>query len=130
MQFCDQVTFNTYEARRVSKVPTHPNPCPDQLFYEANVRWDGRVPLCAHQFLVTEQEWLGDLQRSSLQEIWTSPRLAEVRTAHRQRQFDRVEFCKSCVYAQNCERTDSNHRYYNFTKNLAVNAINRLVNII
>jgi len=127
---CDQVTFNTYEARRVSKVPSQPNRCPDQLFFEANVRWDGRVPLCAHQFLVAEQEWLGDLERSSLQEIWASPRLAEVRTAHRLREFDRVEFCKSCSYAQNCVRTRSNRRRYNMTKSLVVNAVNRLVNII
>src|SRR5262249_23925519 len=127
---CDQVTFNTFEARRVSKITSHPNRCPDQLFFEANVRWDGRVPLCAHQFLVAEQEWLGDLERSSLREIWASPRLEEVRTAHRQRQFDRVEFCKSCSYAQNCVRTRSNRRRYNITKNFVVNTVNRLVNII
>jgi len=129
LAFCDQITFNTFEPRRAVKIPVHPRRCPDQLFFEANVRWDGRVPLCAHQFLVTKQEWLGDLQRNSLQEIWASPRLAEVKIAHRQRRFDRVEFCKSCSYAQARPRIRANSRRYNTTKNFVVNAINRLVRI-
>jgi MoaA/NifB/PqqE/SkfB family radical SAM enzyme len=130
MPFCDQITFNTFLPRGKAKAPARPRRCPDQLFFEANMRWDGRVPLCAHQFIVGKQEWLGDLKDSSLREIWASPRLAQVRTAHRQRRFDEVEFCRSCGYAQNHHQTRANQRHHNVTRNLVVNAINRLAKII
>jgi MoaA/NifB/PqqE/SkfB family radical SAM enzyme len=95
------------------------------LFFHAHVRWDGRVPLCGYQ--PTKQEYLGDLNKLSLEEIWsTSGRLEEVRTAHRLRHFDEVSFCKSCFYTQ-CSKNSENRRRFTGGHSLAENLVNRIV---
>jgi hypothetical protein len=122
LQHCDQVWFNTYIPRKLREpVPAdQAERCPDQLFFQAEVRWDGRVPLCAYQFGLTEQEWLGDLNRNSLEEIWASKRLNEMRVAHRNRDFAKADFCRSCAYTQCGGRLSANRRRYNTTHNALV----------
>lgn len=63
---------------------------------EAYIRWDGRMPMCGYQFLFTQQEWLGDLHEASIKEMWSHPRLQEVRGLHKKRDLRNISFCKPC----------------------------------
>jgi hypothetical protein len=98
------------------------------LFFKAIVRWDGRVPLCGYQSnQESKQEYMGDLNKLSLKEIWsTSGRLEEVRTAHRLRHFDEVSFCKSCFYTQCSNSASENRRRFSGGHSSAVNLANRI----
>jgi pyruvate-formate lyase-activating enzyme len=127
----NQVNFNTYSPRQLkTHIPDRNlTRCNDQLFFEANVRWDGRVPLCAYQFGSGVQEFLGDLHKNSLEEIWASDRLEEVRTAHQQRQFDKASFCRSCFVTQCKDRLVGNKKRFNLAHSMLTNLINRVVNI-
>ena len=61
-----------------------------------HIRWDGRVPLCGFQHIVTEAEWLGNVADSSLEALWMHPRLEEVRQLHARRDLRGCDFCRRC----------------------------------
>jgi len=64
---------------------------------EMYIRWNGKVPLCGYQYLVTNQEWIADIHHVSIQDAWHHFRLQEVRSLH-QRGYDSMpEFCKVCA---------------------------------
>ena len=131
LEVCDYVRFNTYQDPRGPRKPILENElrqCNSELFFHAHVRWDGRVPLCGYQSnQESKQEYLGDLNKLSLKEIWsTSGRLEEVRTAHRLRHFDEVSFCKSCFYTQCSNPASENRRRFSGGHSSAVNLANRI----
>lgn len=65
-----------------------------------HVRWNGQVPVCGYQYIHDDYECLGDIQNSSIKEMWNHPRLKELRYFHRKRIFDSISFCTRCVFTQ------------------------------
>jgi hypothetical protein len=132
LPLADQVNFNTFSPRAFkTKLPDHElTRCNNEIFFQTNIRWDGRIPLCGYQFGSGTQEWLGDLHHNSLEEIWASPRLQEVRVAHQRRQLDKAAFCRSCFVTQCESRLEGNKRRYNKSNNPLINFINRAVDVI
>lgn len=92
----DTVKFNSlaprYDRNRIDDLERPP--CRD-IRREMHIRWDGRVPLCGYG---GDQEWIGDLRESSLQEIWSAPRLNEVRAAHEAGDLGDLPICRTCQH--------------------------------
>jgi MoaA/NifB/PqqE/SkfB family radical SAM enzyme len=92
----DTVKYNLlgppYDSRR-KEDSTRP-PCRD-IRREIHIRFDGRVPLCGYS---GDREWIADVSTSTLQEIWNSARLNDVRQRHRRRDFSELPFCKTCQH--------------------------------
>lgn len=65
---------------------------------ELYIYWNGQVPLCGYQYLSGEQEWLGNVNASSIADLWNSKRLCEVRKNHSARDLTQLSFCKSCTF--------------------------------
>jgi uncharacterized Fe-S cluster-containing radical SAM superfamily protein len=65
---------------------------------ELYVYWNGKVPLCGYQYLSGEQEWLGNVETSSIASLWNSERLSEVRRCHEARDLSELPFCKTCTF--------------------------------
>jgi radical SAM protein with 4Fe4S-binding SPASM domain len=92
----DTVKYNSlgppYDSRR-KEDPARP-PCRD-IRREIHVRFDGRVPLCGYS---GHNEWIADVSTSSLEEIWNSTRLNDVRQRHERRDLSELPFCKTCQH--------------------------------
>ncbi len=55
---------------------------------------DGSVPLCNVDYQLEQK--LGDLNHSSIKEIWTSTRLNQIRNLHLNNKKNTIEICKNC----------------------------------
>ncbi len=58
------------------------------------IKWDGRATVCCVDY--DAQMVVGDLTRQSLKEVWTSPRLNNVRQLIKDRQYARLAICRTC----------------------------------
>jgi MoaA/NifB/PqqE/SkfB family radical SAM enzyme len=65
---------------------------------ELYIYWNGKVPLCGYQYLSGEQEWLGNVDTSSIAKLWNSARLCEVRRSHSASDLTELSFCKACTF--------------------------------
>ncbi len=72
------------------RVPCH------YLWKNMVILWNGDVALCCQDF--DGQVILGNTKKSSLQEIWSGAALAEYRTAHLEKRFDKVSICADCSF--------------------------------
>lgn len=92
----DTVKFNSlappYDRNRVEDLERPP--CRD-IRRELHIRWDGRTPLCGYG---GDQEWIGDLRESSVEEIWRARRLDEVRAAHEAGDLSDLPMCRTCQH--------------------------------
>ncbi len=92
----DSVKFNVlgphYDERR-KEDPNRP-PCRD-IRREIHVRYDGRVPMCGYD---GQRQWLGDLRQATLQQVWRSVTLEEVRAKHARRDLSSLPFCRTCQF--------------------------------
>lgn len=127
--YCDQVAINVFNPIRTAKGGNPVRRC-YELFFLAHVRWNGDVPLCQYQFVLGPQEILGTLAESSLEAIWASPRLAEMRGLHRRRAFDEMPFCKACCNTQCSSANLAKKRRFEYARQPIVAAINKVANII
>lgn len=62
----------------------------------AHVLQNGDVPLCANDW--DNREVLGNLQHSTLREIYNSPRFQAIRELMRQGRYDAIAPCKDCSF--------------------------------
>jgi MoaA/NifB/PqqE/SkfB family radical SAM enzyme len=67
-----------------------------QLFFSAFIRWNGRIALCPDQFIYGVEQYIGDLSKEEVKEIWKNPELQERRLLHRKRDFTNIPDCKYC----------------------------------
>jgi len=63
-------------------------------FLETDILYNGDVILCCHDWNRTTV--LGNLHESSLQEIWNSPKLNEIRRLITQKKYAQIDLCKNC----------------------------------
>jgi MoaA/NifB/PqqE/SkfB family radical SAM enzyme len=104
-RFSDMVAFTTLRPLE-RKMYDSLSQC-TETFFGINVRWDGRVPTCGYN----PNEWIGDANHSSIREIFTCERRRELQACHLRRDFDNVEFCKSCFFAQGREESALSHQH-------------------
>jgi hypothetical protein len=68
-------------------------------FKSLDVRWDGKVPLCSYSQRGGSAEGiiLGNVNGSSLVELWNSPLMKQYRRAHRSRAEELMPICNGCM---------------------------------
>ena len=104
-QYSDMVAFTTLRPLE-RKMYDSLSQC-SETFFGINVRWDGRVPACGYN----PNEWIGDANQSSIREIFTSESRRELQARHLRKEYDKMEFCKSCFFAQDRERFALSHQH-------------------
>jgi wyosine [tRNA(Phe)-imidazoG37] synthetase (radical SAM superfamily) len=62
---------------------------------EMHVRYDGRTPLCGYE---GHREWVGDLTKTKVEDVWLSARMNEVRRQHSEKNLSKLPFCKTCQF--------------------------------
>ncbi len=82
-----------YEGTEV--VPTDRFAC-HFLWYYPVVSWDGRVFFCCAA--CDQESVIGDLNESSMEEIWKGAELKSVRLAHLHKRFGEIRSCSHCTY--------------------------------
>jgi radical SAM protein with 4Fe4S-binding SPASM domain len=70
-------------------------PC-RQLWNFLYVSWDGDVMPCCMDPL--RKLKIGNLNESSLEELWNGPRLEEIRHIHLQEKYNEIPLCSTCEY--------------------------------
>ena len=68
-------------------------PC-KMLWTELTVLWDGLVVPCVNVY--EKQNVLGDLKHQTLDEIWNSPLMRQLRDAHLRDDVDQIPVCATC----------------------------------
>jgi MoaA/NifB/PqqE/SkfB family radical SAM enzyme len=68
-------------------------PCAD-LWLKAVVDWRGRVLLCCHDW--SSANVVGDLRVDSIESIWASQTMIELRRKHVALEFEELPLCRSC----------------------------------
>ena len=63
-------------------------------FTDLVIYWDGRAALCNHDWDRTRN--LGDVNKTSIEEIWKSWKYQDIRTAHLENHNDLEDLCKKC----------------------------------
>lgn len=66
------------------------------LWYYPAISWDGRVFFCCAA--CDKEAVIGNLNESSLAEIWKGTALRAVRQAHLEKRFDEIKSCRRCTY--------------------------------
>lgn len=61
---------------------------------EMVIYWDGQVALCNHDW--SRKEFLGNVSRQSIQEVWRGAPYREVRARHREGRCDEDPSCSGC----------------------------------
>lgn len=103
IRFSDTVAFTTlmpFERYTYDVV----NQC-THTFFDINVRWNGLIPICAFHSM----EFVGDANRLSIRKIFNGKEKRNLQECHRRREFDKVEYCKTCIICQEKERIASSH---------------------
>jgi hypothetical protein len=101
---CDRIKFNTLTPLRAPKTAYDTGRICDDIFHNIHVEWDGTVPLCGYQHLITAPETMGRAGEAPLTKIWKNPRWEEVRRGHLQHDLSKSDFCRYC-FAQQCLKT-------------------------
>ena len=92
----DYTTFGGQVADRADyyrRMPRTRLPC-SFLWNYFVIYWDGRVTPCC--FDVNGDLCIGDLRDSTIQEIWSSPRLAAFRRVHLRGAYSEMPLCEKC----------------------------------
>ena len=70
--------------------------CRGDIFFSAYIRWDGRIAKCPHQGIYEEEEYIGDLHKEELKQIWSNPQLQVLRLLHYKQDFRSLPACTYC----------------------------------
>jgi MoaA/NifB/PqqE/SkfB family radical SAM enzyme len=65
---------------------------------ELSIMYDGKVPVCGPQTKYSDCEYVGDVNRDSIYDIWNSPRMIKVRDLLAKKNFDMLPKCMNCIY--------------------------------
>ncbi len=70
-------------------------------FRDLQIRPDGRIPLCPAKgcsIFPEKQQFIGDIHRDSILDIWQGKEMREIRKAHRTRKGEVLQECLGCHY--------------------------------
>lgn len=84
--------LGTVKAKKVIH-PILQFPC-HLLWSHMVINWDGTVPLCAQDLL--GRMIIGNLKDQTMQEVWTSDRLNQIRKLHLERKMNQNPLCAKC----------------------------------
>jgi MoaA/NifB/PqqE/SkfB family radical SAM enzyme len=84
---------NLHNGPMANKALSDTIPC-QLLWFNIVVRWNGIVPLCCADYNSTEI--IGDLNHSSIRDVWNGSKLHDIRRLHLSKQKKDVSICKSC----------------------------------
>lgn len=68
-------------------------PC-NWLWKSLAICWDGKVATCCGDF--GPADVFGDLNNSTLREVWNGPQMTHIRTLHRQGKLGELPLCRGC----------------------------------
>lgn len=68
--------------------------CSD-LWYKIAIHWNGDVRLCCFDWKLDDSS-LGNVTLSSIEDIWNSEKIMQIRSAHQLKRFDAVPLCSKC----------------------------------
>lgn len=69
-------------------------PCAE-LWFKIVIRWDGKVVLCCHDW--EPIHILGDVNKTSISEIWNSDQFEQIRRVHANNMYHKVKLCRNCI---------------------------------
>lgn len=87
------LSVRTYSPHLVDR-PQWP-PC-HYLWDQLNIFWDGTVPACCFDY--ETQQAIGNANKQSLQSIWQSPAIIDIRQKHNAGQRSLLPLCRQCRY--------------------------------
>lgn len=90
LRLADTVKFNDLISFAPGQVRGRTTPC-RQIRRELGIEWDGKVRFCMNY-----PTYQGDVNNSTIEEIWHSQQFEFVRECQRKRQFERIPACKKC----------------------------------
>jgi Predicted Fe-S oxidoreductases len=76
-----------------SAIKKHPNCCPE-VFDKLSINWNGDVTACCGDY--DNKMLVGNINENSLLEIWNSSKMDNFRKILSEKQYDKLELCKSC----------------------------------
>jgi radical SAM protein with 4Fe4S-binding SPASM domain len=91
LRLADTVKFNDLTSLTPDKVNGRATPC-RHIRREFNVEWDGKVRFCMNY-----PTYQGDLNNSTIEEIWHSQPFEFVRERQREHRFEQIPACKRCT---------------------------------
>ena len=68
-------------------------------FKQLNILWNGDVPMCTYYYLQADNPddfILGNINKSGLKQLWTSPLIQHYRKAHKNRDIKNMPLCAGC----------------------------------
>lgn len=85
-----------------SVIKKHPNCCPE-VFDKLSINWNGDVTACCGDY--DNKMIVGNINENSLLEIWNSSKMKNFRRILSEKQYDKLELCKSCYDYMDLEVT-------------------------
>lgn len=122
----DQVTHNTLHDKIQSASNTGYNQCTDIFFY-AHFNYDGSIRQCAYDFLYGKNEMIGNIRNNSIQAIWNSDSIKNLRWRHYKKDFP--EACKKCHETAKKHIGHQNTKLFNTSKNGVIRLLNKVINV-
>ena len=99
MEMSDTVMFNRIEP--IGPISFREQPpfrrCRD-IRREMYVRWNGNVPVCGMQYLVDQEEWITNLNTSTILDAWHHPLLNNRRSQQQHGGSAILTFCTMCSH--------------------------------
>jgi molybdenum cofactor biosynthesis enzyme MoaA len=89
----DRVKFNYLTLLTEEKAVQHWRPKCRDIRRECAILWDGRVPLCGHEY---KHEYIGNLHTATIQELWQQPKKQFLRECHKRGFLNEVPLCINC----------------------------------
>jgi MoaA/NifB/PqqE/SkfB family radical SAM enzyme len=93
LSMADTIKFNYLQPLKVDKILNQFRPRCRDIRRESYVLWDGRVPLCGHEY---KHEYIGNVHSTSIKELWRHPRKEFVRECHQRHNLKKVPLCMTC----------------------------------
>ena len=99
LNYADMVGFNSYTPTGKGSFSEPYKTCRN-IKNEIKVNWNGDVPLCRYQCNFQDEEIVGNVHDATIEDIWLGEDMEEARAIHGTRDFDKMEYCKSCRQIQ------------------------------
>lgn len=65
---------------------------------ELSILYDGSIPVCGPQTKFTDCEYIGDIRKEPLYDIWNNKRMTQIRELLNKKKFLTLARCRKCIY--------------------------------
>ncbi len=98
LKTADTVKFNVCEPSdgRSTEADDSPPRC-RSIYRERGILWDGNIPVCGGAY---RDMYSGNVNHSSITDLWRHPKLDYLRKANRQRHFHKIPECAKCLHCR------------------------------